>query len=138
MQCVAAVEREFPGSRNKLIAALFEKQENFTTASTKNLTRGQILQIFEGIAGETDGVLDGEDGRSFKSTFAEKCSNWEDAVMPAWAEQKKALGHGVTSAPSHVIDGRLVADTDSTETVKEWEAVLPTLCPNSRRACILP
>ena len=74
--------------------------------------------------------------------------DWESAVKPAYTEHKVALGHGVTcrcrnqrrvdgvdgvdrtqvyGTPKHVIDGKLVPDTESAWGAADWAEKLKSL-----------
>ena len=49
------------------------------------------------------------------------------AVKPAYTEHKVALGYGVYGTPKHVIDGKLVPDTESAWGAVEWAEKLKSL-----------
>ena len=46
---------------------------------------------------------------------------------PAYAEHKIALGYGVYGTPKHVIDGKLVPDTESAWGAADWAGKLGSL-----------
>ena len=50
----------------------------------------------------------------------EQLHDWEMAVKPAYTEHKIALGFGVYGTPKHVIDGKLMTDTESGWGPDEW------------------
>ena len=50
--------------------------------------------------------------------------DWVNAVKPAYTEHKIALGYGVYGTPKHVINEKLVPDTESSWGPDEWEKKL--------------
>ena len=85
-----------------------------------------------------------------KEAFLADLHDWESAVKPAYAEHKIALGFGVTcrcrnqrrveswrrrgrshaqvyGTPKHVIDGKLVPDTESAWGAADWAEKLKSL-----------
>ena len=56
-----------------------------------------------------------------------KIDDWEMSVKPAYAEHKIALGYQVYGTPKHVIDEKLVPDTESSWGADEWAKVLARL-----------
>ena len=65
--------------------------------------------------------------RILKEAFLADLHDWESAVKPAYAEHKIALGYGVYGTPKHVIDGKLVPDTESAWGAAEWAEKLKSL-----------
>ena len=72
-------------------------------------------------------VLLGLDDAFTKEAFLADLHDWESAVKPAYAEHKIALGYGVYGTPKHVIDGKLVPDTESAWGAAEWAEKLKSL-----------
>ena len=92
-------------------------------AALGDCKKSDVDAVFASIA-EGAGVLDDEFN---KDNFLSKLHDWEQAVMPAYTEQKVALGFGVYGTPKHVIGGSLIPDTESAWGAAEWEAKLKTL-----------
>ena len=80
-------------------------------------------RVFATIA-EKAGVLD---DTFTKEAFLADLHDWESAVKPAYTEHKIALGYGVYGTPKHVIDGKLVPDTESAWGAVEWAEKLKSL-----------
>ena len=76
------------------------------------------------VIAEKSGVLDGD---FTKEAFLADLHDWESAVKPAYAEHKIALGYGVYGTPKHVIDGKLVPDTESAWGAVDWAEKLKSL-----------
>jgi len=53
--------------------------------------------------------------------------DWNEIVKPTYQEHKYALERGVFGTPKHLIDGELVADTESSWGVKEWQDKLESI-----------
>lgn len=62
-----------------------------------------------------------------KESVIGAAQDWEAATSPAWSEMKVGIAAGVAGSPKHVIDGKIVADTDSGWGVAEWKAKLALL-----------
>ena len=73
---------------------------------------------------EKAGVLGGD---FTKEAFLADLHDWESAVKPAYTEHKIALGYGVYGTPKHVIDGKLVPDTESAWGAADWAEKLKSL-----------
>jgi len=79
--------------------------------------------VFANIA-EKAGILD---DAFTKEAFLADLHDWESSVKPAYVEHKIALGHGVYGTPKHVIDGKLVPDTESAWGAADWAEKLKSL-----------
>ena len=128
----------------KYVDACFEHQETYMNAALGDARKSDVDAVFADIA-EKSGVLD---DAFTKEAFLADLHDWESAVKPAYAEHKVALGHGVTcrcrnqrrvdgvdavdrtqvyGTPKHVIDGKLVPDTESAWGAVEWAEKLKSL-----------
>ncbi len=83
-----------------------------------------IVERRAGVFVERPGVLD---DAFTKEAFLADLHDWESAVKPAYTEHKIALGYGVYGTPKHVIDGKLVPDTESAWGAVEWADKLKSL-----------
>ena len=109
-------------NRDAYIAACFERQEEFLNKATAALNREQIFEIFSNIAVEASGgVLSAAELTRIGLTRK------PDYYMKAWGECKIGVVAGVTRSPMHVIDGLVVAGTDSAWGVSDYRAKLATL-----------
>eukprot|EP00339_Tiarina_fusa_P019982 CAMPEP_0116996346 /NCGR_PEP_ID=MMETSP0472-20121206/181_1 /TAXON_ID=693140 ORGANISM="Tiarina fusus, Strain LIS" /NCGR_SAMPLE_ID=MMETSP0472 /ASSEMBLY_ACC=CAM_ASM_000603 /LENGTH=177 /DNA_ID=CAMNT_0004694933 /DNA_START=100 /DNA_END=633 /DNA_ORIENTATION=+ len=108
----------------KYVDACFENQDMFMNASLGDARKSEIDNVFALIA-EKAGILD---EKFTKEAFLANLHDWEKAVKPAYAEHKIALGYGVYGTPKHVIDEKLVLDTESAWGVDEWGEKLKSLC----------
>ena len=107
----------------KYVDACFESQETYMNAALGDARKSDVDAVFANIA-EKSGVLD---GAFTKEAFLSSLHDWESAVKPAYAEHKVALGHGVYGTPKHVIDGKLVPDTESAWGAADWAEKLKSL-----------
>jgi hypothetical protein len=85
--------------------------------------KSEVDSVFAGIAekgGFFDDVLT-------KEKFLLECGGWEKAVQPAYAEHKMALDYRVYGTPKHVIEEKLVEDTESSWGPDDWAVKLETL-----------
>lgn len=120
----------------KYVDTCFENQELYMNAAIEDSRKSEIIQVFAGIA-EKSGVLDSDDDTESsrnnhetlltKSTFVKEIDDWEKAIKPAYTEHKIALGYGVFGSPSHVIDEKLVPDTESDWNADDWAEKLSKL-----------
>ena len=126
-QCGAALieNRKGRGAMLKYVDTCFEKQESFMNAAIGDAKKSEIDAVFASIAQES-GIFDDSFG---KDDFLEGLHDWESAVSPAYTEHKIALSYGVYGTPKHIINEKLVADTESAWEVADWAAKLDTLTP---------
>lgn len=123
--CAAVLVGNVKGAdvRTKFEDACFENQESYMNAALGDAKKSEIDGAFAAIA-EKAGVFD----KDFdKDSFLEKMHDWEMAVKPAYTEHKYALGYGVYGTPKHVIDEKLIEDTESAWGADEWEKKLASL-----------
>ena len=110
-------------------------------AALGDARKSDVDKVFANIA-EKSGVLDDV---FTKEAFLADLHDWEkvsdqcnhhtftpsivhaQAVKPDYAEHKIALGYGVYGTPKHVIDGKLVPDTESAWGAAEWAEKLKSL-----------
>ena len=85
--------------------------------------KSDVDAVFATLA-QKAGVLD---DAFTKEAFLADLHDWESSVKPAYAEHKIALGHGVYGTPKHVIDGKLVPDTESAWGAADWAEKLKSL-----------
>ena len=104
----------------KYVDACFEHQETYMNAALGDARKSDVDAVFANIA-EKAGVLD---DAFTKEAFLADLHDWESAVKPAYAEHKIALGYGVYGTPKHVIDGKLVPDTESAWGAADWAGKL--------------
>ena len=124
-QCGASLIESYKGRHalTKYVDTCFENQDSFMNAAIGDARKSEIRAVFASLA-EQAGVLDD----SFtKEKFLEELNSWEKAVKPAYTEHKIALGYGVYGTPKHVIDEKLVADTESAWGPEEWAEKLKSL-----------
>lgn len=96
---------------------LFEHQELYMNAALGDAKKSEIIAVFANIAEKVDGLFNTEFTRD---VFVEKIHDWNMAVKPAYNEHKIALGYKVYGTPMHVINERLLEDTESSWGVDEW------------------
>mmetsp|Transcript_27324 Transcript_27324/g.45500 ORF Transcript_27324/g.45500 Transcript_27324/m.45500 type:complete len:179 (+) Transcript_27324:109-645(+) len=101
----------------------FEKQELYMNAAIGDARKSEIDAVFANLAEEAGCFRD----QLSKEHFLANINNWETAVKPAWAEHKVAMGYGVFGTPKHVINEKLVEDTESAWGPDEWEVKLASL-----------
>lgn len=124
-QCGASLVETHKGrdAMFKYVDACFENQESFMNAAIGDARKSEINAVFASIA-EKSGVLDD----SFtKDQFLAELDSWDKAVKPAYTEHKIAMGYGVYGTPKHVIDEKLVPDTESAWGAEEWAEKLKSL-----------
>jgi 2-hydroxychromene-2-carboxylate isomerase len=107
----------------KYMDACFENQDSYMNAAIGDAKKSEIDNVFASIA-EKAGVLDDQ---FTKEIFLAELNDWEKAIKPAYTEHKIALGYGVYGTPKHVIDEKLVADTESAWNADEWAEKLKSL-----------
>ena len=131
-QCAANLIENKKGAdaRSKFIDACFENQERYMNQAIGDSRPSEVDAVFASIAKEA-GIFDDRSASSSSSGeslteeyFLAKIHDWEEAVKPAYAEHKKALAYGVYGTPKHVIDEKLVEDTESSWGADEWVAKL--------------
>lgn len=103
--------------------ACFVNQERYMNAALGDARKSEIDAVFCDIA-QKAGLFDDTFTRE---KMMEGMHDWEGAVKPAYADCKFAFGYGVYGTPKHVIDERLVPDTESEWGVTEWTEVLSKL-----------
>lgn len=101
----------------------FENQDSFMNAALGDAKKSEIDNVFASLA-EKAGVLD---DKFTKESFLADLHDWEKSVKPAYAEHKIAMGYGVYGTPKHVIDEKLVLDTESAWGADEWAEKLKSL-----------
>jgi hypothetical protein len=112
-----------PEARDKFVRECFKYQDTFTNQALGDAKKSDVYNVFADIAEEA-GVLNDEDGLLSRQEFLEGITDWEKVIKPAWEEHKVALRYGVWGTPKHVIDEKLVPNTESTWGPSEFEAVL--------------
>lgn len=125
-QCAANLVANVKGPQAKLkfIHACFEHQDKYMNAAIGDARPSQVDAVFASIADQA-GVLDKEDFTA--DVFLAKLHDWELAVKPAYSEHKEALAYGVYGTPKHVINERLLEDTESAWGPDEWAERLERL-----------
>lgn len=125
-QCAAALIhcKKGDAAKRAFVDACFANQERYMNAALKDPKPSQVAAVFCSIAKET-GLL--EDDEFNEEYFLSKMNDWEEAVKPAYTEHKFALSYGVYGTPKHVIDDKLVEDTESSWGSDEWVEKLKTL-----------
>lgn len=94
--------------------------DRYVDEVAEKLTKAELDDVFATIAAE-EGLFD---DTFTKAMFLASLSDRMRVIMPTWFEHKEALAIGVFKAPQHVLDGKLIVDTDSAWDVDEYEAVL--------------
>lgn len=124
-QCAASLIEGVKGTEAKLafVNACFKNQELYMNAAIGDARSSEVNAIFAKIAREA-GVLDGDFS---EEVFISKINDWESAIKPAYNEHKEALEYKVYGTPKHVIDDKLVPDTESAWGAEEWMEKLKTL-----------
>lgn len=84
------------------------------------LTKMELDEVLATIA-EEEGLFD---DAFTKAMFLASLSDRMRVIMPTWFEHKEALAIGVFKAPQHVLNGKLIPDTDSAWDIDEYEVVL--------------
>jgi hypothetical protein len=133
-QCAAYLleYKKGPDAKMQFIDACFEHQHEYTNAALPDPTKSEIKRAFANIA-QRAGLLDDDDtsvnadNKLSYDDFITRMDDWENVIKPAYAEHKIALGYGVFGTPKHVINGKLVLNTESTWGVDEWKAKLDSL-----------
>jgi protein-disulfide isomerase len=121
-QCAATLVGMLKGeeARQMYQDTCFENQELYMNAALGDARKSEIRAVFALLA-EKAGVLDGD---LTKDEFIAKIDDWELAVKPAYTEHKVALAYQVYGTPKHVIEGKLIPDTDSSWGPSDWAEVL--------------
>jgi len=124
-QCAATLVGTLKGEeiRRKYQDMCFENQHLYMNAALGDARKSEIKAVFANLAAKA-GILD---DTLTKEEFVAKMDDWELAVKPAYAEHKIALGYQVYGTPKHVIDEKLIADTESAWGPDEWAGVLEKL-----------
>jgi 2-hydroxychromene-2-carboxylate isomerase len=125
-QCAANLigQKKGPEAKQKFVDACFVNQERYMNAALGDAKPSEVDKIFASIAKDA-GLFDDTDFT--EAVFLSKVRDWEMAVKPAYTEHKVALDHGVYGTPKHVIEEKLIADTESAWGPEEWEEKLKAL-----------
>lgn len=105
------------------VDACLESQERFMNDALGDSRKSEVNEVFANIA-ERGGFLDDD---LTKDKFLKEMGDWEKAVKPAYTEHKEALRYGVYGTPKHVIEEKLVEDTESSWGVDAWAKKIKTL-----------
>ena len=112
-----------PESKQAFIDACFKHQMMFMNDALGDCRKSDVNKVFADIAEEYAIVFD--DNTSFtRQYFLEHLHDWDEVIKPAWAEHKIALNYGAFGSPKHVIDEKLVPNTESSWGPNEWEEQL--------------
>jgi 2-hydroxychromene-2-carboxylate isomerase len=123
-QCAAMLIEREKGleAKSKFVDACFTHQEKYMNAEVGDARPSEVDAIFASIAKEAE-LLSDEFTYEY---FVSNLHAWSN-VSPTYAEHKVALGYGVYGTPKHVIDDKLVPDTESSWGVSQWVEKLKTL-----------
>lgn len=126
-QCAATWIREKRGQEayQKFCDACFVNQDLYMNAAIGDARKSEIDAVFVDIADQA-GILLGGEGAT-RADMLTGMHDWETAIKPAYAEHKIALGYQVYGTPKHVINEKLMPDTESEWGVTEWTEVLSKL-----------
>jgi len=105
-------------ARERFQSALYANMERYVDAEADSMTKSQLYEVFADIA-QQEGLL--------VDDFLEKLADREKVIMPTWREHKEALKLGVFKAPQHVINGKLLPDTESSWEIEDYERALSGL-----------
>ena len=123
-QAAHLIERERDAAaKQAFIDASFERQDRYKNDTLGDYKKSDVDQVFADIAQEA-GVFDDSFTREF---FLEHLHDWDEVIKPSYGEVKAALNYGVFGTPKHVIDDKLVLDTESAWGPEEWEDKLRSL-----------
>ena len=115
--------RQGPQAKQAFVNACFKHQDTFTNEAVGDARKSEVEGVFADIADKA-GVLD----ESFtRDDLLSNMNDWETVVKPAYDEHKVALGYGVFGTPKHVINEKLVPDTESSWGPDEFEEHLRKL-----------
>lgn len=125
-QCAATVinNHKGPDARLAFIDACYTHQGMYMKAAMPDPRPSEVRAVFGEIA-KGAGLVD--NGSLSLAEFIKEMEDWDKTVGPARTEHREALQYGVFGTPKHVIDGSLIADTESAWGVKEWEEKLKEL-----------
>jgi len=107
-------------AREKFENACYASFDLYSDEATEKMTKADLHEVF-GFIAEGAGLFEGEFS---KEIFLENIGDWKGNVMPTWFEHKEALTKGVLKAPQHVLNGKLLEDTESSWDVHDYEARL--------------
>uniref|UniRef100_A0A7S3P5I0 Thioredoxin-like fold domain-containing protein n=1 Tax=Amphora coffeiformis TaxID=265554 RepID=A0A7S3P5I0_9STRA len=99
------------------------KQQHLYKDDLKDPRPSEVAAVFADIA-QGAGLFTETFTREY---FLEHVADWNEIIKPTYQEHKYALERGVFGTPKHVIDGKLVPDTESSWGVKEWRDKLETM-----------
>jgi hypothetical protein len=114
-------------ARNRFHDALYDNFEKYSDEAAETMTKADLDNVFADVA-EKEGLFDTSFTRGY---FLQNLRDRKEVIMPTWFEHKNALSYGVFKAPQHVINGRLLPDTDSEWGLPEFEAALAKLNESS-------
>jgi 2-hydroxychromene-2-carboxylate isomerase len=111
--------------KQAFVDACFQNQDRFKRdALGEDYSKRQVDAIFADIAQQA-GVFDQD--KFTREYFLLHLHDWEQVIKPSYGEVKVALNYGVFGTPKHVINEKLVMDTESTWGPEEWEQKLNEL-----------
>ena len=108
----------------KFIDACLENQTKIMNDAIGDSRPSEVIAVFADIAQEA-GIFDQE--KLTREYFLENVNKFDMTVKPAWVEHKFALSQGVFGTPKFVIDGKLMAGTESSWGADEWEEKLKSV-----------
>ena len=114
-----------PAARDRFMDACYTHQDRYTNDGLGDARKSDVDAVFADIAQQA-GLFD-ETKELTREIFLANLHDWDTVVMVANKEHKMALGYGVFGTPKHVIDEKLVPDTESAWGPDEWETKLKSL-----------
>ena len=109
-------------ARHAFESACYANMDRYVDEAVEKMTKGDLEQVIATIAHEAK-LLDDKGGLT-KEKFLAYLRDRMRVIMPTWFEHKEALALGVFKAPQHVLNGKLIPETDSSWGVDDFEPVL--------------
>ena len=123
-QCAAfLIRRELDDTAWLTFVNACYEQQHLYKDDLKDPRPSEVVSVFADIAQGT-GLFTEKFTREY---FLEHVADWNEITKPTYQEHKYALEKGVFGTPKHVIDGKLVLDTESSWGVKEWQDKLESM-----------
>ena len=109
-------------ARHAFESACFANMDRYADEAVEKMTKADLDEVIATIARGAK-LLDVM-GYFTKDKFLASLRDRIRVIMPTWFEHKEALALGVFKAPQHVLNGKLIPNTDSSWGVDDFEAVL--------------
>eukprot|EP00808_Paulinella_micropora_P024261 g55025.t1 len=111
-------------SRKVWIDRCFKEQTKYMDDACCDMSKKRINALMADLAEEAGLLIkdgDAPEGKMKRADFLAQMDDFQKIVLPTWREIKEAIAYGVSSAPSHVVQGKKMESSESDWAIRDYQ-----------------